>query len=221
MSMQSVDLIKDIDIQGRRVIFAFAKFNVYDEHKDYTFPGAFAKTIVERGPQGKDVIKHLYNHNKTVLTPIGKLQRLWEDDEFAYAESILLKNQTANDVLDGYEKGTLKEHSYWGKGIITHPNSFGGKNLKEIKLNEVSTVLFPAQEEALLMKGDADGIAQVIERVDNLNEYLRKSNASDDFLETIELEVSRVSELLKSLRPQEIAPKPITERELVELYRLL
>jgi len=226
MFKAQVDIIKDLDVAKRQVIFAFAKFNELDSDNDMTFQGAFAKTISENGPTGKDRIKHVYNHNKTTLTPIGKVLRMWEDDKYAYTESRLVKNTLADDVLNGYEEGTLKEHSYWGKGVNVIKNAMGGLDVKEVRLFEVSTVLWGAQEKALmtsLIKGETNDSTLIVERLENLNKYIRKSNASDDFLETIESEITMVSELLKSLRPQkQQAPKPmLTSAQLLELYRLV
>jgi HK97 family phage prohead protease len=225
MFKAQVDIIKDLDVAKRQVIFAFAKFNELDSDNDMTFQGAFAKTISENGPTGKDRIKHVYNHNKTTLTPIGKVLRMWEDDKYAYTESRLVKNTLADDVLNGYEEGTLKEHSYWGKGVNVTKNASGGLDVKEVRLFEVSTVLWGAQEKALmtsLIKGETNDSTLIVERLENLNKYIRKSNASDDFLETIESEITMVSELLKSLRPHEKAPKPmLTSAQLLELYRLV
>jgi HK97 family phage prohead protease len=225
----STDIIKDIDAAKREVTFIFSKFNEYDSDNDLTAPGAFKKTITEQGPTGADRIRHVWNHETKTIPPIGKVMDMWEDKTAAYARSKMLNSQLANDVLDGYVNGAIKEHSYWGKSFNHGVNEKGGKILKEIKLMEVSTVLWGAQEKATLVgiqKGEIKDVSGFAAYVDELADYVRKSNASDEFLKELEIELMKASDLLKALDTtgREIAPAPVEPQivgSLAELYKLI
>jgi hypothetical protein len=122
----------------------------------------------------------------------------------------------------------INEHSYWGKSYNTGVNEKGGKIIKEVKLYEVSTVLWGAQEKAklveLIKSGDQTE-SWLIDQIAGLQSYVKKSNASDDFIEVLEIELEKAMDILTSLEKsgREITPvksEPIKEMTLAELYQL-
>ena len=221
-----INIIKDIDTAKRQVVFAFSKFD-YDSDGDYTVKGAFDKTINEVGPKGTNRIRHVWNHDQKGL-PVGALNDSWRDDEYQYASSNILKNQRAEDVLDAYKNGAINEHSYWGKAYNTGVNEKGGKLIKEVRLFEVSTVLWGAQENAKLLDMIKSGVKPescITQHLTDLLSYVKKSNASDDFLEVLELELMKGKEILESLEKsgREITPEPIEpkiELSLADIWKL-
>ena len=220
-----INIIKDIDTAKREVVFAFSKFD-YDSDNDLTVKGAFKKTIEEAGPKGANRIRHVWNH-ETKGVPIGALKNLWEDNYYAYAKSKILNNQTANDVWDAYENGAVNEHSYFGKSYNHGYNEKGGKLIKEVKLMEVSTVLWGAQSSAKLIDMIKSGIKpeNINDYFDSLTAYVKKSNASDDFLEVLEIELQKGKDILLSLEKsgREPAPEPIEPSKglsLADIYKL-
>jgi HK97 family phage prohead protease len=233
MLKSGINIIKDIDIEKREVVFAFSKFNDYDSDGDITMNGAFSKTIRESGPEGADRIRHVWNHSKS-NPPIGRLLKMWEDSEFAYAHSKMVNNQTANDVWDAYKEGALNEHSYFGKSYNPERNGKGGIVIKEVKLFEVSSVLWGAQENAKLkqlIKGDIIGmeaIKELKEHLLSLDKFVKKSNGSDDFLYQLESEIQKAMDIILPISlepiqavektPEDIKPK--TELSLADLYKL-
>jgi HK97 family phage prohead protease len=227
MFKSGINIIKDIDTEKKTVVFAFSKFDTYDSDDDLTEKTAFDKTIKESGPDGSGRIKHVWGHNAKEL-PIGKIQRMWRDQNFAYAESKMLNNQKALDTWDAYLNKAVDEHSYFGKSYNTGVNQKGGKLIKEVKLFEVSTVLFGAQELAKvvqIVKSGEKPEPYIYEQLKDLQSYVKKSNASDDFLEVLEIELEKAMDILNSLEksgrsnaPVEIEPK--TEMSLTELYQL-
>jgi HK97 family phage prohead protease len=233
MLKSGINIIKDINIEKREVVFAFSKFNDYDSDDDITMNGAFSKTIRESGPQGADRIRHVFNHDKS-SPPIGRILKMWEDSDFAYAHSKMVNNQTANDVWDAYKEGALNEHSYFGKSYNPERNEKGGIVIKEVKLFEVSTVLWGAQESAKLkqlIKGDIMGIEAIKELKEHLmgiKNFVRKSNSSDDFLYQLESEIEKAFDIILPISlepiqavektPEDIKPK--TELSLADLYKL-
>jgi HK97 family phage prohead protease len=206
-------VVKDLDVAKREVVFAFAQFDNPDADKDVTFKGAFKKTMQEMGPKGSDRVAHLWGHEKKTIPPIGKVLDLWEDNEFAYARSKMLKSNLANDVLNAYEEKAIKEHSYWGQAINPEKNNLGGYNFKELRLMEVSTVIWGAQENARLVEMVKSGVRDPQELESYINDlvnFVKKGKATDEFMKDIELEILKLSDVVKSLRPQ-IAPEPINE----------
>lgn len=227
MFKSGINLIKDIDRSSKTVVFAFSKLNDYDSDDDYTEKTAFDKTMRESGPDGSNRIRHVWNHDRKEL-PIGKPMRLWRDDEYAYAQSKMLDNQKALDAWDAYSNDAINEHSYWGKSYNTGTNQKGGKLIKEVKLFEVSTVLWGAQEKAKLVeliKGGDKPEPWLIEHIKGLQSYVKKSSASDEFLETLEIELEKALDIIDSLEKsgREKAPEPIEPSftlSLADIYKL-
>ena len=223
---QQIELIKDIDESRRVVIFAFSAFGVKDSDGDVIESGAYAKSIRERGPEGSDRIYHLWEHNKDGKNPpIGKVLRMWEDSEYAYAESQMAAEGLGLDIWKGYQSGRLKEHSFAGKAVQSAPSA-NGRIIKEVMLKEVSTVIWGANERALLrslIKGESEDYTPLVKSLEDVQAFVRNSDASDNFLIDIQVEANKVESLIKALRPQEPAPKPtaIDERALIDLWKML
>lgn len=221
-----LNIIKDIDSQKREVVFAYVKFD-YDSDGDFTQKTAFDKTVLESGPKGSNRIRHVWNHDRKDL-PIGAIKEMWRDEEYGYARSEILGNQKAENVWDSYLKNAINEHSYWGKSYNHGVNEKGGKLIKEVKLFEVSTVLWGAQENAKLLEMIKSGVkpeSYITEYFDGLLAYIKKSNASDDFLETLEIEVMKGMDIVQSLENsgRDITPEieePKKELTLTDIYKL-
>jgi HK97 family phage prohead protease len=227
MFKSGINIVKDIDTAKKSVVFAFSKLNDYDSDEDYTEKTAFDKTMKESGPDGSNRIRHVWNHDRKEM-PIGRVTKMWRDNEYAYTESKMLDNQKALDAWDAYKEGAINEHSYWGKSYNTGINEKGGKIIKEVKLFEVSTVLWGAQEKAKLVELIKSGDAPepwLLDHITSLQSYVKKSNASDDFLEVLEIELEKAMDILNSLEKsgREITPaqsEPITEISLADIYKL-
>jgi len=227
MFKSGINIVKDIDTAKKSVVFAFSKLNDYDSDEDYTEKTAFDKTMKESGPDGSNRIRHVWNHDRKEM-PIGRVTKMWRDNEYAYTESKMLDNQKALDAWDAYKEGAINEHSYWGKSYNTGINEKGGKIIKEVKLFEVSTVLWGAQEKAKLVELIKSGDAPepwLLDHITSLQSYVKKSNASDDFLEVLEIELEKAMDILNSLEKsgREITPaqsEPIKEISLADIYKL-
>jgi HK97 family phage prohead protease len=233
MLKSGINIIKDIDIEKREVVFAFSKFNDYDSDDDITMNGAFSKTIRESGPEGAKRIRHVWQHDKNNV-PISSIQKMWEDSEYALAHVKMLKNQTAEDVFEAYKEEAINEHSYWGKSFNLTKNERGGYIIKEVKLYEISSVLWGASEHARLkqlIKGEVmgnDAIMELKEHLLSLDKFVKKSNGSDDFLYQLESEINKALDIILPISleqeqaviktPDPIEPKH--EFSLAELYKL-
>jgi hypothetical protein len=124
-------LTKDVDTAGRIVTGYFSTFNFKDSDGDIILPGAFKKTIRERGPKGSNRIYHLYQHwTDNILSQPHVLK---EDKIGLYFESKMPNTTLANDKLELYREGILKEHSI-GFEIMSEESD------KEKKVNYIKAV---------------------------------------------------------------------------------
>lgn len=152
--------LKDVDrTQGLITAYA-ASFDNLDADGDVIRPGAFAKTIRERGPAGTAQIKMLFMHRFTEI--IGKVLHLEEDAHgLLFRAKLLLGLQRAQDALELYS-ADMFEHSV-GIDVIL-PERFRGGEILEVKLFDVSPVTFGANDQtptisvkSLSTEGDALG----------------------------------------------------------------
>ena len=225
-----VHIIKDLDVSRREVTFMFAKFDEYDSDNDIIEKGAFKKTIQEVGPKGANRIKHLYNHQKDTLPPIGVVKDMWEDGEAAYAKSELLENVWGEAILEAYQKGGIDEHSFWGlspKNSVSY-NDRGGKVIKEVKLMEVSTVLWGANQNSKLININKSELVDFSDEptyLRKLSEIIKGYEPSKENFESISNELIKAAEILESLEKSSRRdtldnnkPKPVLT--LAEIWQL-
>lgn len=130
--------IKDIDISTKTVTGYLSAFNNVDSDNDIIEKGAFSKSINERFND----IFYLQQHDWT--KPLGKFNKLVEDEKGLYFEGTIVDTSFGIDQLKLYEAGIVKEHSI---GFITmkseNPNN-EPRIIKEVKLFEGSAVTLGA-----------------------------------------------------------------------------
>lgn len=101
--------ILDVD-SNKRVVTGYAsKFGNIDLHGDMMMPGAFKKTLKERGVDGKNEIWFLHNHDSAKI--LGKPNVLKEDSQGLYFEAKIVDTTIGSDVLKLYEEGLINQHS--------------------------------------------------------------------------------------------------------------
>jgi HK97 family phage prohead protease len=104
-------ITKDIDDKTRAVTNVFNKTNVVDSDSDLITPDAFDKTISERGPQGKNLIYHLTDHNPSMKSVVGKFSTLSMQDTDLVGRTIIPNTTWGNDVFEMYKSGVINQHS--------------------------------------------------------------------------------------------------------------
>ncbi len=175
------------EMQGIVVLYASA-FNNQDAHGDIIAPGAFAKTIRERGPQGSNRIKHLWMHWWDDM--IGRPLELAEDEKGLRVVSKLSDTTLGRDALILYKDGVITEHSI-GLDVMERDDE-DTRVIKEIRLWEYSSVTWGAnsQTPTVETKGSGRGAnAEILTPLPTQIENARRALAtgvSDGLCKTIE-----------------------------------
>ena len=164
-----------------------SKFWEVDSYGEFTIPGAFARSITERGPKGADRILFRYEH----MTTVGKHLEMEEDEV-----GLRIKAQISDDGSDGTRlRRHLRDGIPYGLSIgfryisqrsatpddpldLTHAPAWvfgdGGEprldmlvGLSEVKHLENSAVSFPAVDTALIdsYRADTDLSQRAIDRL--------------------------------------------------------
>lgn len=106
-------------------------------------PGAFAKTISERGHK----VKALAQHNRQAL-PLGRATALREDAAGLYCELRMSKTREADEVLELIRDGAVDSFSVGFAPVKnqerTDPSQGRIVTRTEARLDEISVVPFPA-----------------------------------------------------------------------------
>ncbi len=114
-------------------------FHVTDQGRDAVAPGAFERSIKERGADG---VKLLWQHDPK--EPIGVIEELREDAKGLYMRARLMLNvRRAEEALSLMKKGVLDGLSIGFKTLLSEKSDDGVRILKDVDLWEVSLVTFP------------------------------------------------------------------------------
>jgi uncharacterized protein len=214
---------KDVDQKQGIVTGYFSAFNNVDSDGDIIRKGAYARTIRENGPKSnKPRIKHLLNHSPS--QPLGNLTDLKEDDYGLYYESRIGTHTLGVDFLKMVESDLIKEHSIGFKtlkrnqlqdyeGYMKNP-SVGWFELTELKLYEGSSLTAWGSNEATPLTGVKSLKADALKgRIERLEKFCRNTDASDETIELLLLEIKQLSQLvadlsISSTQAAEKAPEP-------------
>lgn len=146
-------------IEGRTVTGIFAVHGNVDSYGDISHPGSFTKTIGERGPK----VKYMWNHDLWGGPPTAKVTSLREVTRDELPPAVLsaapdatggvevvreyLETANADAVFQAVKAGAVDELSYGYDALkydFAELNGQQVRNLREVKLWEVSDVIFGA-----------------------------------------------------------------------------
>ena len=186
----------DIDAKQGIVTGYFAVFNNKDLDGDIIERGAFTKTITERGPAGKQLIKYLLDHKKDQV--VAKITELYEDEKGLRYTAKIGSHSAGQDFQKMIESELINQHSFGFKTIKSfYDQGLKANKLKELFMLEGSAVQFlganPETNEINLKSFD-----QVIEQFEKLDKFIRTSNATDETLKSLELKLLSLSEFIKA-----------------------
>jgi hypothetical protein len=191
-------------------------FNNKDADNDVIMRGAYQKTIQENGSR----VKYLYQHN--MMQPIGKMNELYEDEKGLMFVAEVPKTTLGKDVIELMKAGVITENSV-GILPIVKEDKGSYRELKEVKLFEISAVTLAANEEAQIMDvKSSNNLEQVYDRYDRLCKLVRKGNISDEMGYAIESEIYKLKSLfINATQPIEEVTEPVEQKQQFDVYKYL
>lgn len=203
--------VNDVDTKEGIVKFAFAHFGSLDFDGDIIQKGAYAKTVKENGPKGKDKIFHYKNHNHNM--PVGKPMEIFEEGNYMVMVSKLSKNTYGRDALIEYEEGIIKEHSqgfYIVKDNKEERKSGEPRIIREVSMIEASSLSTWAANENT-------PVFELKTFKSELDKRLRIGSFSDGYLKELE----ELKEYLNHFKPEQPLKADEDEQKFSELYKWL
>jgi len=193
-------------------------FNNIDSDNEMIIPGAFAKSLNERGPQSSTPrIKHLWQHS--TWEPIGLPVTMEERDKGLYFESKFGSDTFSQDKLKQHVDGLITEFSIGfqvvkSEDVLDDSGNRQYRKLVELKLWEISSVTWGANSLThitdIKTATKKDRFEQLEKRQEKLIRALRDVKYSDESKEQFEIEYRQIHELIKSLLNE---PSQDTQKE--------
>lgn len=206
---------KNADTKEGIVSGYFAMFGNKDLDGDIIERGAFAKTIQERGPQGKQLIKYLLDHNREKV--VAKINNLYEDEKGLYYEAKIGSHTAGQDFLKMVESELINQHSFGFKVIKEqYDQSMKANKIKEVFLYEGSAVQFLGANPETTMIG-LKSFEDCITYLERLEKFIKTTDCTDETI--IELE-NKLKSLHALLKPETSTSK-ITEADYLKLKKSL
>lgn len=189
--------LKDIDTSKREVVVQFSRYGVLDSDGDIAKKGMFNKSVSDNFRR----IRHLMNHDITQV--VGVPQQIWDDGEGAYMRSKIGTHSLGEEYIKMAESGIIDEHSY-GFAKVRQEKTAAGNVLHEVKLWEVSSVTWGANEHTRLVSLEKGfGVDKISERVKRLEKFVKNTDATDDTIELLLLEIKQLSALIEQFKSTE------------------
>jgi HK97 family phage prohead protease len=219
--------IKDLDVATGIVTGYFSQFNSIDLDGDVIMPGAFTKTIAERGPDSsKPEIAYLWQHDTT--KPLGKLMVLREDNFGLYFEAKMSDTTWGEDALKLYRDGVITQHSIGYQVIKSVETQMDMEEeveqIYEVKLWEGSAVTFGANPNTPFT--GFKSLEEREDRIKTLVKAIKNGSYTDETFGLIEFELLKLISLVKSeeptvVTPEETEPKEDNKIQEIKLFRNL
>jgi HK97 family phage prohead protease len=169
-------------------------FGGLDSYNDTVMKGAYEETLKER----ERPVRMRWNHFGEV---VGKWLEIREDEKGLYVKGQLTPNHSkANDIRALLKHGAIDGLSIGYFIVDDEPNGYGGRNLKQIELIEISIVEEPAD-----LGASITGIKTKLEKAESLADIeasLRDAGFSRSSATAL---VSRIKTLAQRDVEQEVA----------------
>lgn len=211
--------IQDVDLTKRTVTGYFSKFGNVDSDDDIIVSGAFARTIRDNGPDGKNRIKHLKNHNPNQM--IGKVVELKEDSFGLFFKSVMSTNSFGKDALIEYQEGLLTEHSIGFITLQSDQTEDGIQLIKEVKLFEGSAVTWGSNPDTPVVDIKSMTYPQLANELESVVKYCKVGGLSDELVSSVEIKIRQIQQEISEREEaaiKKMAP-PATEVDVYELYK--
>jgi HK97 family phage prohead protease len=211
----------DSDMKQGIVSGYFAVFGNKDLDGDVIEPGAFTKTIMERGPQGKQLIKYLLDHDKNKV--VAKMNNLYEDNKGLRYEAKIGTHAAGQDFQKMIESELINQHSFGFRTIKEEFDQEAKMNrIREVMMYEGSAVQFlGANPETTFI--DLKNEEDAFQYLTRLEKFVKTSDATDGTLEKLENQLKSLLQFLKPASPtleiiEAEAVKKITINELKKQF---
>lgn len=175
----------------------FASFGNVDSDGDLLVKGCFAKSINDRGPESSTNRKIAFLWQHDMRDPIGKIMKIEEREDGAYATVQLSDFDAVPNAKRAYyqlQEGTLNQFSF-GFNYIWDKMEYDEENdafiIMEVKLYEISVVTMGANEET-----------EYIGEIDDMKAFV---------LDLKEKNLAKYNELKQAIN--EVEPPKALERE--------
>lgn len=214
--------VKEMDMKSGFIRLMASSFGNMDADGDIILQGAYSKTIRENGPQGKNRIKQLWQHDS--WSPMGRPEKMEETSEGLIIEGYVsdVKN---GDYRKYYTEEIITEHSVGFIPMVEEYDREKGVNyIKEVKLFEYSAVTWGANENTpvLGMKGMDKGKyhAYLVERMNTLSKALVKGNFTDEGFTQIQIAYEQIKGLVLESLNQEGPESTTSKDEPIDLVKM-
>ena len=195
--------VKDVDTKKGLVKAFYTVFGNIDSDKDIVEPGASAKTIRERGPEGSDRIKHFKWHD--VREVPGRLQELGEDEFGGWFVSKMSNSTLGKDTLIQYQEGIISEHSFGFEIIKEDEDESGINHIREFKLWEVSSLTAWGANPLTRVDfvKDIKDEKELLKAIEIITKHLQVGRFSDELLSNLEQKYTDLTIIYNSLITKE------------------
>lgn len=190
---------KDVDVKEGVVSGYFASFDQEpDTDGDIIVPGAFSKTVRERGPQGKGTIRHLMDHD--LKKSVAKIQELYEDAKGLAYVSKAGRHTNGRDFLLMVEDELITEHSFGFKTIKQNKGDGGWNYLREVSMWEGSSMQSWGANPNTPITG-VKSLQDILDHYDRLYKALKNGTYSDETMLQLQERHNQISEFIKTTQP--------------------
>jgi len=186
---------QDTDLKQGIVSGYFAMFGNKDLDGDILEKGAFTKTIQERGPNGKGLIKYLLDHDRTKA--VARIESLEEDYKGLKYTAKVGTHSLGQDFVKMIESGLINQHSF---GFVTikelYDTQAKANRIKEVMMHEGSAIQFlGANPETTFI--DLKSFEDHLQYLDRLEKFIKTTDATDETIIKLETRLKSLTELLK------------------------
>lgn len=188
------DGIMDVDTSTRRVKAVWSRMNNIDLDNDIIVPEAFTKTLIERGPKGKNLVWSLVDHQADMNNVIGKPEQLYVEGDALIAITPIVGTEKGTDMLKMYEAGLINQHSI---GFSTMKQDWQNDKkevrvIKELKLYEGSAVLWGANPETPTISVKSQSKEDLNNRLEKLLKAFRNGRFTDETFALMEIQIKKI-----------------------------
>ena len=186
---------QDTDLKQGIVSGYFAMFGNKDLDGDILEKGAFTKTIQERGPNGKGLIKYLLDHDRTKA--VARIESLEEDYRGLKYTAKVGTHSLGQDFVKMIESGLINQHSF---GFVTikelYDQQAKANRIKEVMMHEGSAIQFlGANPETTFI--DLKSFEDHLQYLDRLEKFIKTTDATDETIIKLETRLKSLTEMLK------------------------